>query len=101
MFEKFGMSPVKKEQKEKFEKLPDFLHEENGKIMTTTEGDTDVRGEYENFLKVTGKSAESLPPFLYRAGSSIIIGLESGVDVTNSWRNWVKTLKSAKTEEGK
>ncbi len=101
MFEKFNMPSVKKEQKEKFEKLPDFLHEENGKLITTTEGDTDVKEEYENFLKAVGKSANSLPPFLHRTGSSITIGLESGVDVTNSWRNWIKTLKPSKAEEGK
>ncbi len=101
MFEKFGIPSAKKEQKEKEEQLPGFLYKENGKLITAMEGDTDVREEYENFLKAMGKSAESLPPFLHRTGSSITIGLESGVDVTNSWRNWVKTLKPAKTEEGK
>ena len=100
MFEKTGLLRVTKEQKEK-EKLPDFLNEKNGRLFTTTEGDSDVTEEYENFLKAVGKSAESLPTFLYRAGISILIGLERDVDVTDNWRNWIKTLKPAEAERNK
>lgn len=86
-------------EKEPKEKLPAFLYESNGRLMTGMWGDADVTEEYNEYLSSVGKSADSLPSFLYESGGTIYMGAIDDLDVTEEWEEWIETLKSAEADK--
>jgi hypothetical protein len=99
MSEKFKPMREEPEKREEVRQIPKFLYEENGRLITGMQGDSDVTREYEDFLKSTGRKADNLPSFLYDESGTIYMGSIDDSDVTEEWERWVKTLKPASVDE--